>query len=346
MVSGIGSVQAVRSGGWSSFAGAQALRLAAVLIAGLLFLAGGASAQADLSIEVLESADPVIAGSGSANLTYTVTLRNAGPDTATDVRVEVLVRDLPGISSTLLTPSTGRIFGTRFWDVPSIGPGGSETIVAEVTVSSSAAPGTNVITGVAKVTATAVTDPDNTNDLVEFETSIVSAPDVCATKTASGTYIVGGTVVYTITITNNGGSTQTDNTGDEFVDVLPSTLTLVSATVVSGGGTVTTSGGDTVAWNGSVAAGASVILEITATIDASAAGGSVTNQGDLFVDKDGDGTNETMKTTDDPDEPGPSDPTTFNIPFSASGIPSLGVWGLLLFAGTLGWVALRFLPGQ
>ena len=47
--------------------------------------------------------------------------------------------------------------------------------------------------------------------------------------------------------------------------------------------------------------------------------------------------------TDDPTDPGPSDPTTFNIPFSATGIPSLSTWGLLLLAGSLGWVGLRFL---
>ena len=78
---------------------------------------------ADLSISVVESVDPVVAGSGSGNLTYTVTLTNSGPDTATNVRVEVLVRALPGLTSGLQNPSVGTLFGRRFWDVPSIASG-------------------------------------------------------------------------------------------------------------------------------------------------------------------------------------------------------------------------------
>ena len=63
---------------------------------------------------------------------------------------------------------------------------------------------------------------------------------VTATKTVAGTFNVGGTVTYTITMTNSGTAAQADNTGNELLDVLPTAgLTLVSATATAGTATAT-----------------------------------------------------------------------------------------------------------
>ena len=52
---------------------------------------------------------------------------------------------------------------------------------------------------------------------------------------------------------------------------------------------------NSVAWNGSLASGATVTITITATIDASTARGTVvTNQGRAYFDADGNGSNETL----------------------------------------------------
>src|SRR6185295_13306140 len=74
--------------------------------------------------------------------------------------------------------------------------------------------------------------------------SLIITPVVCnappltaivkGTKTASGTFHVGSTVTYTVTLNNTGGLAQADNAGNEFTDVLPASLTLVSATASSG----------------------------------------------------------------------------------------------------------------
>ena len=41
-------------------------------------------------------------------------------------------------------------------------------------------------------------------------------------------------ITYTVVLTNAGPNTQSDNPGDELTDVLPASLTLVSASATSG----------------------------------------------------------------------------------------------------------------
>ena len=94
-------------------------------------------------------------------------------------------------------------------------------------------------------------------------------------------------------------------------DVLPASLSLVSATA-SSGTAVATVGTRTVTWDGSLANGASVTITIGATIAPStAAGTAVSNQGTVSFDADGNGTNESTSLTDDPGVPGAADATTF-----------------------------------
>jgi uncharacterized repeat protein (TIGR01451 family) len=63
----------------------------------------------------------------------------------------------------------------------------------------------------------------------------------------TGSAVVGATLTYTVTLTNSGAGTQADNPGNEFIDVLPATLSLVSA-VASSGSAVATSATKTVTW--------------------------------------------------------------------------------------------------
>ena len=99
-----------------------------------------------------------------------------------------------------------------------------------------------------------------------------------ATKTVTGTFNRGGAVSYTIVLSNAGPSAQGDNPGHEFTDVLPASLTLVSASA-SSGTAVAAVGTRTVTWDGSLANGASVTITIAARIAASTAPGTaVANQ--------------------------------------------------------------------
>ncbi|HEV7766122.1 MAG TPA: M36 family metallopeptidase, partial [Thermoanaerobaculia bacterium] len=144
-------------------------------------------------------------------------------------------------------------------------------------------------------------------DVVPF----AAAAAVSGTKTVSGTFQVGGTVTYTVTLTNNGTANQADNTGNEFTDVLPASLTLVSA--ISSAGTASTAG-NTVNWNGSLAPlGGSVTVTITATVNAGTQGMVISNQGTVSYDADGDDVNEASALTDDPGVGGTTDPTVFTV---------------------------------
>ena len=81
---------------------------------------------------------------------------------------------------------------------------------------------------------------------------------VSGTKTASGNLIASGNVTYTVVLSNTGNGAQADNPGNEFTDVLPAGLTLISATATSGTALATVAS-NTATWNGSIAAGGSAV---------------------------------------------------------------------------------------
>jgi len=141
---------------------------------------------------------------------------------------------------------------------------------------------------------------------------------VKATKTVAGTYKVGNNVTYTVTLTNSSGANQGNNTGNEFTDVLPAGLTLVSASVPAGNGTaLATPATNTVTWNGSIAPGGSVPITINATIKPGTQGTLISSQGTVSFDSDGNNTNDATIPTDDPATPDPNDATRFIVQNSA-----------------------------
>ena len=131
-----------------------------------------------------------------------------------------------------------------------------------------------------------------------------------ATKTVAGGFYEGGTVTYTIVVTNNGPTLQPDAAGAEMTDVLPAGLALTGATATAGTVGVDT-GTRTVTWNGSLAAGASVTVTITATVQPGTLGTTLSNQAALAwdADADADGVNEASGVSDDPGAAGGSNPT-------------------------------------
>ena len=170
-------------------------------------------------------------------------------------------------------------------------------------------------------------------------TPFAPVPVVSATKTASGSVTMGGTITYTVTLTNSGTASQPDNPGDEFTDLLPASLTLVSANATSGTA-VATIPTNTVTWNGSIApVGGSVTITINALINTG--GQAIANQGQVAFDADGNGTNETSAVTDDPGTAAPGDPTVViaGAPLLAD-IPTLSELGFAALALLLAGAAL------
>jgi uncharacterized repeat protein (TIGR01451 family) len=142
-------------------------------------------------------------------------------------------------------------------------------------------------------------------------TEVAGAPLVGATKAVSGGFYPQGWVTYTVVLANSGDAAQSDNPGDELVDVLPAELALVSAAATAGTAAVDLAG-NTVTWNGSIPASATVTVTIRATVNAGATG-VVSNQGTVAYDADLDGVNESSVLTDDPTVGGVQDPTTFQV---------------------------------
>jgi uncharacterized repeat protein (TIGR01451 family) len=283
---------------------------------------------AGLSITKVDSPDPVTAGT---NLTYTITVTNAGPSNAASVSLSdtlpagttfVSLSSPAGWSCTTPTVGAG---GTVSCSNASLAAG-SAVFTLTVQVGASVANGT-VISNTATVdpgsqSATAGTTVTNT----AFQASVTG------TMTASGSFATGGSVTYTVVLSNAGPGAQQDNPGAEFTDVLPAGLTLVSAAATSGTA-VATVGTNTVTWNGSIPASGSVTITITATVTGSV-GSTITNQGTIASDADGNGTNEASGVTDDPGAAGTGNPTAFVVAAQAVevAIPTLDEVGLAVLA--------------
>ena len=170
--------------------------------------------------------------------------------------------------------------------------------------------------------------------------------NVTATKTAAGNFVPGGNITYTVVLTNSGPGNQPDAPGsDEFTDVLPIGVTFVSATVTNppNAGTLT-SPPPSLRWNGSIPAGTSVTIQINVTINAGTGGQTISNQGTVAYDSNGDGINDATRPTDDPGTGAPGDPTAVIVGGqSVVDIPTLSEIGLGLLCLTLGGAALLLL---
>jgi uncharacterized repeat protein (TIGR01451 family) len=144
------------------------------------------------------------------NVTFTLTLSNAGPSNATNVAVTDL---LPaGLSFVSATPSAGTYTsGTGVWSVASLASGTSATLQIVALVAN-----TGTITNTAEVTASDQPDPDSTpgnnnpaeDDRATASLGAAAPPNVGLTKsvTPSGTQVPGTEITYTVAFQNSGGS--------------------------------------------------------------------------------------------------------------------------------------------
>ena len=147
----------------------------------------------------------------------------------------------------------------------------------------------------------------------------------------------GETVQYVIVIHNYGCDDQEDNPGHEFVDTLPDGIT-PTGSVSATRGTADVIDNEIV-WDGSIPAGGSVTIVYKAKIDPTVEIGTlICNQGTVFWDSNGDGTNDATEPTDDTATPDEDDPTC--TPVEPSGgeapltgtidAPTLSEWGMIL----------------
>ncbi len=263
-----------------------------------------ADASANLAITKTDGKTTVLAGSMT---TYTIVASNAGPSAVTNATVvDTFPAAITSVSWTCAASpgsSCATASGTaNINHTVNLAVGGTATFTAMATLSASA---TGTLSNTATVSSSLADLVPGNNSATDVNT-IVPVAFVSATKSISGTFEAGGAVSYSVVLTNSGGAVQGNNPGHEFTDTLPAELALVSAMATSG---TAASVGNTVTWNGSLAVSGSVTITINATINAGTEGDVVSNQGTVNYDADGNGSNETSALTDDPGQPGASNPT-------------------------------------
>ena len=162
------------------------------------------------------------------------------------------------------TPSAGT-FAAGVWSLATVPSGAGRTLTIVATVAAQ-----GPITNAAEVTASGTLDPTSTpgdgiGDDFDSVTLTATPPtaDVSLTMAAStASPSVGGTLTYTLVVTNNGPSATS---GVEVIDLLPAGVTFTGATASTG---AYDSGAGT--WTvGNLSSGQSETLTITVTVDQS-----------------------------------------------------------------------------
>lgn len=268
------------------------------------------------------------------SIVYTLTVTNNGDDPAYSVDVQEDFPLFPALDPTTFTASQGVYTpGSGHWDLASLPTGETATLQFTVTAPNFAG---NLVNdaSTSSVRVTRAVDPDTADNAASVSVLILSPATVSATKSVTGTFNEGGSVTYTLVLSNSGPFDQQNNSGPELSDVLPSGLTLVSASATSGTATATIAT-NTVTWDGVVPAGGSVTVTIQATINPGTATTTISNQGSVAFDADGNGINEASAVTDDPAVAGASDPTSFFVssPATMEGVKSVS--GSFVPGGTI-----------
>jgi uncharacterized repeat protein (TIGR01451 family) len=158
-------------------------------------------------------------------ITYTVTLTNNGPGTATNVSVTDL---LPaGLIFVSATPSQGTYTtNSGSWAVGTVTTGSPATLQLQATVASP-----NTQTNTATISHSDEFDPNPANNSASA-TIVPLQADLAVTKTVSNsTPNVGDTIAYTVTVNNNGPGLATNVA---VTDLLPAGLIFVSSTASNG----------------------------------------------------------------------------------------------------------------
>ncbi|MCP4542818.1 MAG: DUF2341 domain-containing protein [Chloroflexi bacterium] len=244
--------------------------------------------QADLSLDLdVTNTTPDV----GSTVVFTLTVTNDGPHDATGVSVT----DLLPNGYTYVGDDGDYVSGTGVWTVGNLNNGDSATLLITATVEAS-----GNYSNYAQVSASNQDDPDSTpgdNSITDDDDdtqSVTPNPiadlslDLDVTNTTSD---VGNTVVFTLTVTNDGPS---DATGVSVTDLLPDGYTYVGddGDYVSGTGVWTV---------GNLNNGDSATLLITATVNAA---GDYSNYAQVSAsnEDDSDSTPGDNSTTDDDDD--------------------------------------------
>lgn len=219
-------------------------------------------ASADLSVSVTAGPAPSV----GAELVYTVTVVNAGPDTANGVFLtDILPPNVTFVSALPPRENCSHLSGVVHCSVGALASGASSSAI--ITVIPKAA---GVFHNNASVTSNDF-DPNTTNNVAALDVQVAPASgpatDIAVTGAAStGSPLGGAGYTYTFQVKNNGPAIAN---GVVFTDALPANLTFVG--VVSSVGACLQSSGTVSCDLGALAVGKQATITITVTAPTTAA---------------------------------------------------------------------------
>lgn len=216
----------------------------------------------DLSLTKVDSPDPVIAGN---NLTYTLTVHNAGPDAASGIVVKDTLPSQVSYVTSSGAPCTEAPVGTITCNLDDLPNGGTESFQIQVLVKantvSNSAPGIAIVNN-ATVSSTETIDPNPADNSATASTIVNDSADLAVTKSCDAGVLAGQTGTCTIYVDNNGPS---DARGVQLSDSFLSTgFFMVTAATPSPSGTCTKPAGLITA--GTVSCNLGVIPAATTTV--------------------------------------------------------------------------------
>lgn len=159
----------------------------------------------DLELSISESVDPVVAGSnsGNDNLVHTITVKNNGPATATNIAVEFGANTFPAPTLAFQQGNHHPTIGNQ-WQIPSLGSGQSATMTFTWDVGAGYN-SANPIASTAILLAVDQTDTDSSNNSASQSTTVARDVKLTLTKNvASGTADPGSILVYNLATRNDG----------------------------------------------------------------------------------------------------------------------------------------------
>jgi uncharacterized repeat protein (TIGR01451 family) len=233
------------------------------------------AASADLSVSNIDSPDPVTAGT---NLTYTLTVANAGPSNAASAS---LTDTLPAGTTFVSLSAPGG------WSCTTPAVGGTGTISCSIgTLATGNAVFTltvNVDAGVASGTvipnsatvASSTSDPNAGNDSATATTTVAASADLSVSNVDSPDPVTAGTnLVYTITVANAGPSNAASAS---LSDTLPAGTTFVSLSAPAGWSCTTPAvgGSGTISCSIGTLATGNAVFTLTVNVGAGVSTGTV-----------------------------------------------------------------------
>ena len=181
-------------------------------------------ATADLAVGLAAVPNPVLIG---GTLTYTVSLTNNGPSSASAIVATNVLPFSTQIQSATVSQGTISTLGNVIlWSLPSLAMGASATATFTVIPTTE-----GLITATASVGAREF-DPNPANNTAIVNTTVGPAADLALSLGGfPNTVVTGNSVTYTIAVSNLGPSTAT---GVTVNDSLPATFAVRSANATQG----------------------------------------------------------------------------------------------------------------